>query len=328
MSVKLNLNSNHNIFKQAAAKKAEKKEDTKTEKTSKEETDKVDVKSNKESFDEIFAEMRANVPDRTSTIEEKELALEYIDRILKSDADDDVKGYWAQKKTEIQGEIERIRAEQSSVNTDSDMPEFKKIWAEMCANIPDSTTTIEEKELALEYIQKILESDATPDIKQSWQGKAEIIQAEINQIKEAEKKASNTDQTNDVDNNDKQTYAEVYREMRLNVPNPTTTKAEKQLALEYIDKLLNSTDISPFLAKQWENTAKELEQEIKQIEKEEVKKQKSFDELWTKIQEYSASDLKTPKEKETLNTILSGIVSSDNVNSFEKLFWQRKLQNV
>ena len=268
--------------------------------------------------------MRANVPDRTSTIEEKELAIEYIDRILKSDADDDLKGYWTQKKTEIQGEIERIKAEQSG-SADTDMPEFKKIWAEMRANIPDSTTTIEEKELVLEYIQKILESDATPEIKKSWQGKAEIIRAEINQLKKADK----VDTKNSVNNsNDEQTYAEVYREMRLNVPNPTTTKAEKQLALEYIDKLLNSTDITPFQAKQWENTAKELEQEIRQIEKEEVKKQKSFDELWDKIQEYSTSSLKTPEEKEALNTILSGIVSSDNVNSFEKLFWQRKLQNV
>ena len=41
MAVKLNLSSNHNIFRNTAAKRAEKKEDTKAEKTSKEDIIKI-----------------------------------------------------------------------------------------------------------------------------------------------------------------------------------------------------------------------------------------------------------------------------------------------
>ena len=47
---------------------------------------------------DVKAELDKNVPDRTSTIEEKELAISYIDRMLAcDDISDDLKTYWQQK---------------------------------------------------------------------------------------------------------------------------------------------------------------------------------------------------------------------------------------
>ncbi len=306
--------------KQEAAKKTEKSETTEKSKS-----DKVDIKSDKESFEKIYAEMQTNIPDRTSTIEEKELAIEYIDRILKSDANDEIKGYWSQKKIEIQGEIARIKAEQGST---SNMPEFEKLYAEMSANVPDSTTTIEEKNLVLEYIQKIMDSDATPNIKKYWQGQADTIRSEINQMKKAEKNSNSEKKSNTVDNSNQPKYYEIISEMRKYVPAPAETLEEKELAMEYIEKLLDTDDISTRDKDNWTRTAKELSKEIETMKNERLQKQKSFDELWEKIQEYSSSSLKKPEEKDALNNILSGIISSNNVNSFEKLYWQNKLQTA
>ena len=325
MAVTLNIQKS-NFFNLKKAEKQEfAKKTEKSENTEKSKSDKVDIKSDKESFEKIYAEMQTNVPDRTSTVEEKELAIEYIDRILKSDANDEIKGYWSQKKIEIQGEIARIKAEQGST---SNMPEFEKIYAEMSANVPDSTTTIEEKNLMLEYIQKIIDSDATPDIKKYWQGQADTIRSEINQMKKAEKITNSEKNSNTVDNSNQPKYYEVISEMRKYVPVPAETLEEKELAMEYIEKLLNTDDIPTRDKYNWTRTAKELSKEIEIIKNEQLQKQKSFDELWEKIQEYSSSSLKKPEEKDALNNILSGIISSNNVNSFEKLYWQNKLQTA
>ena len=65
-----------------------------------------------ERFQDVFDEMSKNVPDRTSTIEEKELAIEYIDRMLAcQDISDDLKTYWQNKKAVIEMEIQNINNE-------------------------------------------------------------------------------------------------------------------------------------------------------------------------------------------------------------------------
>lgn len=102
--------------------------------------------------------MRENVPDRTTTIEEKRLAMEYIEKILKSDASDDIKDYWAEKLTEIAGEIERLIGEQIDAQNNSQAND----WQALIDSIPERTTTLEEKSEVIMTIVKILESNA-PD---------------------------------------------------------------------------------------------------------------------------------------------------------------------
>ena len=66
-----------------------------------------------ERFQDVFEEMKQNVPDRTTTIEEKELAISYIDRMLAcSDITPELKSYWENKKVIIQNEIQNIKNEQ------------------------------------------------------------------------------------------------------------------------------------------------------------------------------------------------------------------------
>ena len=67
--------------------------------------------SESEKFSDVRAEMEQNVPDITTTIEEKELAISYIDRMLAcSDISPELKEYWTEKKTEIEQEIQAIKA--------------------------------------------------------------------------------------------------------------------------------------------------------------------------------------------------------------------------
>ncbi len=67
-----------------------------------------------ESFDDVYNEMRQNVPDSTSTIKEKELAISYIDRMIAcSDITPELKTYWENKKEVIEMEIQNIKNEEA-----------------------------------------------------------------------------------------------------------------------------------------------------------------------------------------------------------------------
>ena len=85
-----------------------------------------------EKFDDVYAEMRANVPDSTSTIEEKELALQYIDRLLNcGDITDELKKYWTNKKEIIQMEmttIKNIEKQGTELNSDDLFKELRQFY--------------------------------------------------------------------------------------------------------------------------------------------------------------------------------------------------------
>lgn len=158
-----------------------------------------------EKFQEVFAEFDKNVPDSTSTIEEKELAIEYIDRMLAcEDIPQDMKIYWQNKKDIIQQEIQRIKNEQNTVinnpfGEQKTSEKFQEVFAEMRKNVPDSTSTIEEKELAIEYIDRMLACEDIPNA-EYWQNKKNVINMEIQTIKNEQKidNISQKEQVNDV----------------------------------------------------------------------------------------------------------------------------------
>ena len=79
-----------------------------------------------EKFEEVFAEMQEKVPDSTTTIEEKELAIEYINRML---ACEDIPNaeYWQNKKDTITMEIQTIKNE-SQIGQDSDWQAVVEEW--------------------------------------------------------------------------------------------------------------------------------------------------------------------------------------------------------
>ena len=85
----------------------------------------ADDENKVESFNNVFEEMRKEVPDRTSTIEEKEKALSYIERML---ACDDIPNseYWENKKSIIEMEIIGIKNCEKIENNE----DFEEVWIE------------------------------------------------------------------------------------------------------------------------------------------------------------------------------------------------------
>ena len=91
--------------------------------------DTVEISASKgDKFDDVFKEFTQNVPDRTTTIEEKTLAIEYIDRLLAcNDIRDDLKTYWQNKKDVIEMEIQNIKNEEK-LNTGAET--VQEVWKE------------------------------------------------------------------------------------------------------------------------------------------------------------------------------------------------------
>jgi len=138
------------------------------------------TENNTKSFQEIYDEMCTKVPDRTSTIEEKQTALDYIDQMLNAkDITPELKSYWENKKVVIQNEIKTIENEQKSAKGEK-TESFRDVFEEMGKNVPDSTSTLEEKELAISYINRMLSCDDIPSgAKSFWTSQMNTIQKEI-----------------------------------------------------------------------------------------------------------------------------------------------------
>ncbi len=111
------INQISNLFKNISGVKfsAKQQETEKSLLTSNRDLDTITLSSSKsEKFEEVFAEFDKNVPDSTSTITEKELAISYIDRMLAcDDISDDMKIYWQNKKSVIKMEIQSIKNEET-----------------------------------------------------------------------------------------------------------------------------------------------------------------------------------------------------------------------
>ena len=83
-----------------------------------------------EHFDDVYAESIENLPDSTSTIEEKELAISYIDRMLAcSDISPELKTYWENKKEVIEMEIQNIKNEEAIGSGEK----LSDVWKEFSA---------------------------------------------------------------------------------------------------------------------------------------------------------------------------------------------------
>lgn len=111
------INQISNLFKNIGGIKfaAKQQETEKSLLNSNTDIDTVTLTGNKsEKFEDVFAEFDKNVPDCTSTITEKELAISYIDRMLACDnISDDMKIYWQNKKSVIKMEIQSIKNEET-----------------------------------------------------------------------------------------------------------------------------------------------------------------------------------------------------------------------
>ena len=135
-------------------------------------------KPKSESFQDVFEEMKQNVPDRTTTIEEKELAISYIDRMLAcSDITPELKNYWENKKVIIQNEIQNIRNEQL-IGQDTDFSALEEefwnysnsVWNRPAEfdNVPDRVEYwLSYYNTCISYIDRLLRCEGITDEKRA-----------------------------------------------------------------------------------------------------------------------------------------------------------------
>lgn len=98
--------------------------------------------SSAEKFEDVFKEFDRNVHDSTSTIEEKSLAIKYIDRMLAcDDIPDDLKIYWQNKKEIIQMEIQNINNEQKTGSAEK----VSDVWNEFTNFINNFFESLDDK---------------------------------------------------------------------------------------------------------------------------------------------------------------------------------------
>lgn len=244
--------------------------------------DTVTFSTNKsEKFADIRAEMDKNVPDCTSTIAEKELAITYIDRMLKcEDITQELKNYWANKKDIIQMEIQMIKNSQQA-GKDSNFQDVineynnfvQKHW---CDNYPQERNEqlefLDKEEYGLtfyntciSYLNRILACNDLPENARTY------FEQEINHWN-AEKQ-SRFGEINGYNQNNgikTESFQDVFEEMKNNLPDRTTTFEEKKLAAAYIKRMILCDDIPPELKSYWQNKKAVIEMETETIQNEKM----------------------------------------------------------
>ena len=114
------------------------------------------------------------------------------------------------------------------------------------------------KEFSAEYQQ------SGQKIKNMAKSFSEVLPAKYEEIKAGVQRKT--------DKEAKGSYTDAIKEFDLKVPKNTTTKDEKALALEYIDKILACDDISESAKKIWTEQQKIIAEEMKHTLSEETKK--------------------------------------------------------
>ncbi len=152
-------------------------------------------KNQTEKFDAVFAEFSKNVPDRTTTIPEKELAISYIDRMLAcDDIPDDLKTYWQNKKSIIQQEIQAIRNEEKSGSGEkvADVwKEFEKFCNKYRGKFDKNLSTEDRSEYLItynrtcqSYLKRLMScSDITDDLRFEYQNMYQNHENDLNNAK-------------------------------------------------------------------------------------------------------------------------------------------------
>ena len=152
---------------------------------------------NNENFRSIYNEMSENVPDSTSTIEEKQRAIEYINRMLNC-PDIPNPEYWENKKMIIEQEIVQIKNEDKVANGENAgtiWQEFSKFADKYLRQKDFSDEGFKDGMQRLNYLQTyhttclsyyqrlINSSDATPEIIAVWQQEMLAHQRDLELIK-------------------------------------------------------------------------------------------------------------------------------------------------
>lgn len=253
-------------------------------------------KNKSEKFADVRKELDKNVPDRTTTIEEKEKALSYIERMLKcDDITPEMKNYWTNKKNVIEMEIQSIKNEQQvgkNEKWDDIAKEFSdftdKYWVENVLNNKGGLNKLKFND-AQEYYNTVRRtmiifcdrilacSDLPDDMKEYYSNLKNGFKCDLNYY------ATQQNEYNKAHNQKTESFNDVFAEMRNNIPDSTSTINEKQLALSYIERMLSCDDIPN--PEYWQNKRDIIEMEIESIKNSEATQYDRGTTPYKKVQE-------------------------------------------
>ena len=230
-----------------------------------------------ESYKNVLTEMGNNVPNRTSTLEEKKLASAYIKRMtLCDDIPQDVKNYWLNKQNIIEMEIQGIlnlqetNGHQKFEDVQKEFNEFsQKYWAENVLNGKAGLNNLAfddaqeyyftVRRIMITYCDRILAcSDLPREEKQYYENIKNSFKCDLNSY------AASSNQHNKTENKKTESFYDVIEEMRANVPDSTRTINEKRLAISYIERMLSCDDIPN--PEYWQNKLNTIEKELQALE--------------------------------------------------------------
>lgn len=221
-----------------------------------------------EHFEDVYNEMLQYVPDQTTTIPEKQLALTYIDRMLAcNDITHELATYWENKRVIIENEIQNIINEQN-IGQDTDFESLEtefwefsnRVWNRPVEfnNVPDRVEYwLSYYNTCLSYIDRLLSCEGITDEK-----RAEYEQLKNNMLFDANNQKRDLNRYNSENGIATESFDDVYNEMMRNVPDQTTTISQKQLAISYIDRMLSCDDIGTMQRAFWEHQRIVIQNEI------------------------------------------------------------------
>ena len=181
--------------------------------------------------------------------------INYCDRVLAcDDLPEDMKAEWQRMKSNAMVDRNNHYRDLNNWKKENNMQteSFNDVYAEMCNNVPDRTTTIDEKRLALSYINRMLSCQNIPNA-EYWQNKKAVIEMEIQNI-ENSKVQSGTEQVADVWNEFSEFIDKYFGSINDNMT--IEEKYENRLTYystykSFIQRLLNCTDITENLRQEY-----------------------------------------------------------------------------
>ena len=195
-----------------------------------------------------------NLPNTEAYIAYFEKYIEYMDRILACDnVPDKNRAEYERMRTYAQRDLNNNKADlnRSNAKNGSKTESFRDVINEMRTKVPDRTSTIAEKELALSYINRMLSCNDIPN-PEYWENIKNIIEMEIEGIKNSQKSKSGEswkDAADELDAfRDKYWYQNVILdEARLD--NLSFEDAQeyyitvKKTIISFIDRVLDCADL-------------------------------------------------------------------------------------
>ena len=224
-----------------------------------------------EKFETVWNEFTANVPDRTTTIEEKEEAISYIERLLScDDITPELKNYWTNKKDIIEMEIQNIKNRKNFGRNES-INDVANEWRELTDKYWNKTPEFDNTADRVEYYRRYYNmyisfcdralscSDITEEELTEWTRMRNSALFDLNNHKR------DLNRYNKENNLKTESFYDVFKESDANVPDSTTTVDEKNLAISYIERMLSCNDIPNNLRIYWQNKEATLKNELRQL---------------------------------------------------------------